>query len=210
MNPMLDQEAHRRKYFGRVRLLQPLGTSGLNLGFTRCTLPSVSSTETYAAALAAAEAELEATLQEYRQVQLKVSRLQQAVQGLRRLLRGDGPAEDGTAHHHQVVLNDTAMGADSLAVGVEAPRSSTDRVVAIVNQAGRPMRFSEIIREFQRRGWVESRWESPEATIRTAARRAKRQGRIDRAGDGAFLPRSRASATVGGQQALDANDETEE
>ncbi|MEV6506781.1 winged helix-turn-helix domain-containing protein [Streptomyces sp. NBC_01288] len=132
----------------------------------------------------------------------QVQRLSMAVYSLRDVLAAQGvdpgqlpqvsahvSAEAGTAH-----VVGTAEGAtlDTAAVDVHQPtglepRSSTDRAVAILADAGRPMRMSELRREWVRRGWVNPNWKTPDAAITMAFHRARKARKVGRMLDGSWV-----------------------
>ena len=133
--------------------------------------------DTYQSALSAAEAELEETLDEYQRLGDRLNALRQTVLGLRSLVGAPAPANAGPflngpviGSFHNVTLTDSGAGTDSV-TAVRA-RTTIEKVVHIVDQAGRPMKISEIIEQFDLRNWVEPSWKRPDATIRQAIRRA--------------------------------------
>ncbi|MFD3838916.1 hypothetical protein ACFWWC_22065 [Streptomyces sp. NPDC058642] len=67
------------------------------------------------------------------------------------------------------------------------PLSTTDRAVAILADAGRPMRMPELRAEWARRGWVNPRWKTPDAAITMAFHRARKAGRVGRMLDGSWV-----------------------
>lgn len=163
------------------------------------------SDESYRAALEAAEAELDEVLGEYQQLGDRVVRLQQAVRGLRQLVHGDddadpvagevGPNGGRDAEPIPVPNSDSKITFYQWVNGqgfvrprkpVPGPIGSTDRAVAILEESGEPMRFREIIAEFERRGWVDQTWDSPEAAMRMAVRRAARNRRVHQVAPGLY------------------------
>ena len=61
-----------------------------------------------------------------------------------------------------------------------SPTSSTARVAEIVERAGLPLTVHEIYEAFRARDWLEEDWDSPEAAVTAAARRAHQRNLVVR------------------------------
>ncbi|MEV6961341.1 hypothetical protein AB0M97_19500 [Streptomyces sp. NPDC051207] len=131
----------------------------------------------------------------------RVQRLSAAVYSLRDLLatQGDNPAQRELFRHEAVEVDtahalNVAEGSVSESTTTEMhgflerePRSTTDRAVAILADAGRPMRMPELRREWRRRGWVNPDWKTPDAAITMAFHRARKAGKVGRMLDGSWV-----------------------
>ncbi|MGA5043901.1 hypothetical protein [Streptomyces arboris] len=68
-----------------------------------------------------------------------------------------------------------------------ADSSSTDRAVAILSDAGRPLRMKEIRAEWERRRWVDPKWRAPASAINMIYQRALKAGKVGRMADGSWV-----------------------
>jgi hypothetical protein len=66
----------------------------------------------------------------------------------------------------------TTMVSDGGEVVADDAGSSTDRVIELLRESGRPTRRDVILAEFERRDWVDPTWKAPDAAIRRAIARA--------------------------------------
>ncbi|MFD9025096.1 hypothetical protein [Streptomyces parvulus] len=150
--------------------------------------------------LAAAERELAVTREraerEIAVARERVQRLSAAVYSLRDLLttQGVGPGQ-GELFRRTSSSEEKAASVEGAAVAAledrqpesEEPRSTTDRAVAILADAGRPMRMPELRSEWMRRGWVNPSWKTPDSAITMAFHRARRAGKVGRMLDGSWV-----------------------
>ncbi|MGW7093723.1 hypothetical protein [Streptomyces sp. NPDC054874] len=68
-----------------------------------------------------------------------------------------------------------------------ADASPTDRAVAILSDAGRPLRMKEIREEWERRRWVDPKWRAPASAINMIYQRALKAGKVGRMADGSWV-----------------------
>lgn len=62
-----------------------------------------------------------------------------------------------------------------------------ERAVAVLADAGKPLRMREIQQEWERRGWVDPQWRTPASAINMIYQRALRAGKVGRMADRSWV-----------------------
>ncbi|MFF3362856.1 hypothetical protein [Streptomyces misionensis] len=139
--------------------------------------------------LAAAEAEL-------LEARTRVHHLRAAVYSLRELLaqepadhrqgelfRSEEPLTASTVRVDQR----TALPEDAGAARPPDLGTPAERAVAVLADAGRPLRMRDIRHEWERRGWVDPAWRTPASAINMIYQRALKAGKVGRMADGSWV-----------------------
>jgi|GEM_PF-6929711 len=159
--------------------------------FVRDTIMPVEDRRTLQQALDIAEHQLAAAERELRAARERVARLRDAVFSMRALLGEQNSGTDqgelfqSAGQPASQVRGVGESAAVQYASGQEL--STTDKAVAILADAGRPLPMSAIRAEWKRRGWVNSDWKTPDSAITMAVHRAKKAGKVDRMLDGSWV-----------------------
>jgi len=146
-------------------------------------------------ALEVAQNQLAAAESQLLEARTRVHHLRAAVYSLRELL-AEEPVDHRQGELFRSDVSATAFPArveqratDPQETGAAEPAAGTptERAVAVLADAGKPLRMREIQQEWERRGWVDPRWRAPASAINMIYQRALKAGKVGRMADRSWV-----------------------